>query len=155
MSSTEPLASYVSFQVVTYKMFVTSAPKNYLVKMTMSAGYFTFRIHLAGDSLIKEIPKHSYHPSTPKELAEHVCIPVHLLAINQFWTEYNSQQVAAYELMFVGKDKCLWYVALWSLIRLWGNWWMIIVFGNFFNWTIPLLNGPWNSQQCNLHLWSF
>ena len=72
-------------------MFATSAPQNYLVKMTTSAGYFTFRIHLAADSLIKEIPKYNYHPSTPKELAEHMsatqCIPVHLLAIIQFWTE--------------------------------------------------------------------
>jgi len=37
------------------------------VKITTSAGYYSFRIIEEVDSLIKEIPKHNYHPSTPSQ----------------------------------------------------------------------------------------
>ena len=38
-------------------------------------------------------------------------------------------------------------LALWSLMELWGGWWMIIVFWNFFNHTTNLFNEPWNCSN--------
>ena len=44
-------------------------------------------------------------------------------------------------------------LALWRVMKLWGGWWMIIVFGNSFSHTTNLFNEPWNCS--NLQLWSF
>ena len=47
--------------------------------------------------------------------------------------------IIAYELIWVG--------LLWSLIELWGGWWMIFVFLNSFNHTTHLFNEPWNCSN--------
>ena len=44
-------------------------------------------------------------------------------------------------------------LALWRVMKLWGGWWMIIVFGNSFSHTTNLFNEPWNCS--NLQSWSF
>ena len=41
-------------------------------------------------------------------------------------------------------------VTLWSLMELWGGWWMIIVFWNSFNHTTHLFNEPWNWSNHSL-----
>ena len=80
------------------------------------------------DSLIKEIWKHNYTSSINSLIIQRasrtlVCCPT-----------YTSSSAA----MFVG----LSVVALWSLMKLWGGWWMIIVFGilNYLpaQWTLKL-----------------
>ena len=51
--------------------------KNYLVKMTTSAWLLQFQGSLnRGGSMIKGIPKHNYHPSTPSQfhLASDTCL---------------------------------------------------------------------------------
>ena len=123
---------------------------NYLVIMTTNVRYYSFRAHCTCgvhwlkkfQAQLSSINSLTIHQSASRTPIGSQWYTSTFAAI--YWRLFgseldNSQHMAGYELMCVGQQTSVWLV-LWSLVELWGGWWMINVFGNFFNQIIQLLN---------------
>ena len=118
--------------------------------LTMNVRYCSFRAHsTCGIHWLKN-SKRNYHPSTPsqsiKVLTEHLSarhgIQVHLQLSTGNYSVLNWIIATTWLHMnwCVLASRQVSVLALWSLVELWGDWWMINVFGNFFNQIIQFLN---------------